>query len=1498
MLLSLLTGLLHIAASFVPVATAQIDNNQPSQPFAAIVPCIRAGQNINPVNSAYISPRFATTCYASRLHDGGYNAPGGDADNGDALASDTALVEFGDAQPDDSADLFGVPANGHTTLATVGEVGSVYGLAYASGTNPTAPSLARTQRLFASAYHKRLTRFGAGGPGGIYLTSRALGSTSLYVSIPNVVPGPVGAAYNAGDGARARFPNDPAGNNPYSPEMGGLHRAGDDAQEQGYVGAAGLGDLALDPQERYLYVVNLNDRLVYRVDSWSSTPQATLTTLPVPSIYASLSSCNASGASGPQDLHPFGLAVSASALYLGFVCSAERSQDRADLSAGVLRYDLAGGSWSLVFATRLASYDAERGSVPGYTLAFNPWRTNGGATYHYPQPILSGLAFDEAGDLILGLRDRYADLSANGRAVGGETQGAGQGDLLIATPNGSGGWSVPSGSGSEYFADGDDQGSATAYPGDWLHGESSWGGIAYVPGAHDGGYGGEVASTVISPYRVNAGGVAWWDATGGAATAREELYQTSTQMPNTFQKAAGLGDLELLCAWRALGDRVWRDTNGNGVQDGGEPDLSGVRVQLLDASGTVVATVTSGSLAGMHGNYRFYVDPFASYSVRIDPAMFAPGQPLADLSLTLPNVGANDARDSDADAGGRIAVAAAGNRDVNETFDIGLVASANVRISKSGPATALPTQTIAYTLAYANDGPAAAQQVTVVDTLPAGLRYLSAAPAPASVAGQVISWNLGTLAAGASGTLLVNVVIDSTATGSLTNRAQISTTTPGDDPDDNTSTVSTTVQRPNVRISKSGPATALPTQTLAYTLAYTNDGPATAQQLTVVDTLPSGLRYLSATPAPASVVGQVISWNLGTLAAGASGAILVSVAVDSTATGSLTNRAQISTTTPGDDPDDNTSTVSTTVQRPNVRISKTGPPTMIVGDVLTYTLAYANDGTAAAQQVIVVDTLPGGITFVRASPAPTSIVGQVISWNLGTLAAGASGTILVSALSDSSAAGSLTNRAQISTTTPGDDPGDNTSTVSTIVQRPNVWVQKTGPATILVSDVLSYTLTYANDGSAGAAAVQVVDTLPSGLSYRSATPAPSVVSGQVLTWNLGTLAVGAQGRISVVVQSSSSLASGTALTNTAQITTTTPGDDPSDNTSTATTTALAPDLSIRKSDGVALVQPGDLLTYTLTIHNSGPITATNVLLTELPPLPIVDPAWTVQGDGSYTQLIGALGPGATITRSVTIQLPNPLPLALQSQIANVARVRTPCCADPTPEDTTSTDTDTPIAGRVGDLIWLDRDGDGVADADEPGLAHVPLELLDPLTGTVLVTTTTDERGGYTFAGLRLGRYVVRISPSALDTIYYAYAITTAPAPAATLSVSAPSDTTLDIGLRPRSTTAVVLAYLLVEPAVPQGLSIRWGTLAEQATDHFRVERTTQRTRSGAVLVGTLDSQGSQGGDYRLTDLSAPSGPVYYWLIEVETSGQEHSYGPAASVQPTAHVTLYLPLVTR
>ncbi len=73
------------------------------------------------------------------------------------------------------------------------------------------------------------------------------------------------------------------------------------------------------------------------------------------------------------------------------------------------------------------------------------------------------------------------------------------------------------------------------------------------------------------------------------------------------------------------------------------------------------------------------------------------------------------------------------------------------------------------------------------------------------------------------------------------------------------------------------------------------------------------------------------------------------------------------------------------------------------------------------------------------------------------------------------------------------------------------------------------------------------------------------------------------------------------------------------------------------------------------------------------------------------------------------------------------------------------------SGSIGDLVWLDRDGDGAVDADEPGIPNVTLQLTwfgpDGLLGTAddaVMTTTTDADGNYLFANLPAGKFEVEV----------------------------------------------------------------------------------------------------------------------------------------------------------
>ena len=96
-----------------------------------------------------------------------------------------------------------------------------------------------------------------------------------------------------------------------------------------------------------------------------------------------------------------------------------------------------------------------------------------------------------------------------------------------------------------------------------------------------------------------------------------------------------------------VGDRVWNDLDGDGVQDAGEPGVGNVRVFLLDGSGARIPDGSGGDVStttGADGSYEFAGLRPGAYAVQFDLASLPPG-----AVATFLDQGADDAVDSDAD---------------------------------------------------------------------------------------------------------------------------------------------------------------------------------------------------------------------------------------------------------------------------------------------------------------------------------------------------------------------------------------------------------------------------------------------------------------------------------------------------------------------------------------------------------------------------------------------------------------------------------------------------------------------------------------------------------------------------------------------------------------------------------------------------------------------------------------------------------------------------------
>ena len=617
------------------------------------------------------------------------------------------------------------------------------------------------------------------------------------------------------------------------------------------------------------------------------------------------------------------------------------------------------------------------------------------------------------------------------------------------------------------------------------------------------------------------------------------------------------------------------------------------------------------------------------------------------------------------------------NNQVTELTPIGV--SADVRVTKqAAPSPVTPGERLVYTIFISNNGPNLAENVVLTDTVPAAIQN------PEYSTDNGVTWLpwTGTYLAGslaANGQLQVQIrgtVAPDTAE-TILNTALISSSTPDPVPDDNGSTAETEVTpSADISITKtSSPRPAIPGQPVRYTITVRNDGPSDASAVTVFDAVPTALENPEfSTDNGASWTVWPGSHSIASLTAGTAITLLIQGRVSLSATGQLTNTAVVSSETPDPDPSNNTATDTNSVaDSADVSIVKQAQPNPAVsGQLLTYVLTAANAGPAEAQNVVISDTLPAEFTGAEFSlNNGTTWTPWAGSVTLGTLAEGATEIVLLRGTLAGNAGESIRNTAAITSSTDDPNPDNNSSTIVTdLLQPADLSVRKTvSPSTAVQGGLLTYTVTVKNNGPAASETVTLSDTAVlralSNVQYSTDNGASwNSFLGRV---DLGTLAN--QAERTILVQGTVHETATDVVVNAATVDSATPDPNPDNNTASITTPVRASaDLSITKSAQPAPAVPGQLITYTITVQNSGPSPAQEVMLIDSISRRLSGVEFSVDSGATWNPWTSPYAIGTIPSdAAITILIRGTLQAAASGQLTNTATV-TSATPDPDPDN--------------------------------------------------------------------------------------------------------------------------------------------------------------------------------------------------------------------------------------
>ena len=358
---------------------------------------------------------------------------------------------------------------------------------------------------------------------------------------------------------------------------------------------------------------------------------------------------------------------------------------------------------------------------------------------------------------------------------------------------------------------------------------------------------------------------------------------------------------------------------------------------------------------------------------------------------------------------------------------------------------------VEYTITVNNNANKDAKQVVIVDTLGKGLKFINTSHnGKYDESTRTITWIID-LGAGESAVFSVNAAVE--AYGNINNTVVVG---------NKSATKNITVPEiiPGKSVDVENPNFG---DTVTYTVVVTNNGVVDAKQVVVKDILDKGLKFVKATGEYTfDEDSHTVTWIID-LAKGESQTFYVTAVAE--AYGVLINDVTVG---------DNTASADVVVPEiiPDKTANITNPN---FGDKVDYTVTVTNDGMGDANNVVIVDRLGEGLTFVSASDNGVwDPVKRTVTW-IVDLAKGESKVFSVIAIV--SGYGNVTNSLVVGN-----------KTISVNVTVPEIIPDKTvGIENPNFGDNVTYTVKVTNDGIGDANNVVVKDILGEGLTFVDAT---------------------------------------------------------------------------------------------------------------------------------------------------------------------------------------------------------------------------------------------------------------------------------------------------------------------------------------------------------------------------------------------------------------------------